>query len=239
MARKQELEKQAHRTDVETDEFAAFAREDAEDRKVLRVSLWGAVGIHVLLLLINFPALTAQPREVEAKDKKIFVIQTPRFKQQPPPPENPVLLREKRVPMPDPDPDDPEPVRIEDPRPPLELPYDTSIDFVIPDAPPPIDDQPVGPIPVGGDVVAPVKIYAPQPQYTEIARRARIEGIVIVQAIIDKEGNVTNVKVLKSLPMGLGEEAAKAIKNWRFKPATLNGKPVDVYYNLTVNFRLQ
>ena len=62
---------------------------------------------------------------------------------------------------------------------------------------------------------------------------------MIVQAIIDKEGNVTNVKLLKSLPMGLGEEASKAVRNWKFKPATLNGKPVDVYYNLTVTFTLQ
>ena len=60
-----------------------------------------------------------------------------------------------------------------------------------------------------------------------------------MQAIIDKAGMVTNVKVLKGLPMGLSEEAVKAIKSWKFKPATLNGKPVDVYYNLTVNFRLQ
>ena len=47
------------------------------------------------------------------------------------------------------------------------------------------------------------------------------------------------VKVLKGLPMGLDQAAAEAVKKWRFKPATLNGKPVDVYYNLTVNFTLQ
>ncbi len=62
---------------------------------------------------------------------------------------------------------------------------------------------------------------------------------MIVQAIIDKQGNVTNVKVLKGLPMGLEEAAVDAIKQWRFRPATLNGKPVTVYYNLTVNFKLQ
>jgi protein TonB len=63
--------------------------------------------------------------------------------------------------------------------------------------------------------------------------------VVIVEAIIDKNGNVTNVRVLKPLPMGLDQAAVDAVENWKFKPATLNGKPVDVFYNLTVNFRLQ
>ena len=86
----------------------------------------------------------------------------------------------------------------------------------------------------------PVKINAPQPQYTEIARKARIQGVVIVQAIIDKEGNVTSVKLLKGLPMGLDTAALDAIKRWKFKPATLaDGRPVAVYYTLTVNFQLQ
>jgi protein TonB len=88
-------------------------------------------------------------------------------------------------------------------------------------------------------VVPPDKIVAPQPVYTEMARKARIQGVVIVQAIIDKEGNVTNVKILKGLPMGLDQSAVDAVKRWRFKPATLSGKPVSVYYNLTVNFRIQ
>jgi protein TonB len=60
-----------------------------------------------------------------------------------------------------------------------------------------------------------------------------------VQAIVTKEGDVQDVKVLKGLPMGLDAAAAEAVKKWKFKPATLNGKPVDVYYNLTVNFTLQ
>ena len=71
----------------------------------------------------------------------------------------------------------------------------------------------------------PVKIKAPQPQYTEIARKARIQGVVIVQAIIDKQGNVTSVKLLKGLPMGLDKAAVDAIKRWRFEPATLARVP--------------
>ena len=139
--------------------------------------------------------------------------------------------------MPDPTPDDPEPIPVEAPPPRIELPPVDPGAFTIPEAPP--LDVPPGPIPVGGDVQKPEKVHAPPPRYTEAARRARIQGVVIVQAIIDKSGVVTNVRVLKGLRMGLSEEAVKAIQRWRFRPATLNGKPVDVYYNLTVNFRLQ
>jgi TonB family protein len=68
---------------------------------------------------------------------------------------------------------------------------------------------------------------------------ARIQGIVIVEAVIDRQGNVTEARILKPLPMGLDQEALRAIRLWKFKPGTLNGQPVPVYYNLTVNFRLE
>jgi protein TonB len=66
-----------------------------------------------------------------------------------------------------------------------------------------------------------------------------MQGTVIVEAIIDQQGQVTSVRVLKSLPMGLDNAAAEAVKKWRFRPAELNGKPVTVYFVLTVNFTLQ
>ncbi len=92
---------------------------------------------------------------------------------------------------------------------------------------------------VGGDVRKPEKISAPQPQYTDADRKRRIQGVVIVQAIIDDWGCVRATRVIEGLSEGLDEEALKAIRQWRFRPATLNGEPVAVYYNLTVNFRLQ
>ncbi len=92
---------------------------------------------------------------------------------------------------------------------------------------------------VGGEITKPVRLGGAQPAYTELARKARIQGVVIVEAIIDKEGRVTNVRILKGLPMGLDQSAVDVVKTWRFTPATLNGRPVSVYYSLTVNFRLQ
>jgi len=96
-----------------------------------------------------------------------------------------------------------------------------------------------GPLRVGGDVKAPVVMKRVEPQYNELARHARVQGVVIVEAVIDKNGNVDKVNVLKGLPMGLSDAAIEAVKEWKFRPATLNGQPVDVIFNLTVNFTLQ
>jgi periplasmic protein TonB len=98
--------------------------------------------------------------------------------------------------------------------------------------------QPAGPLRVGGDVKAPVIVSKYEPKYTEPARQARVTGIVIVEATINKQGEVENVNVIKGLPMGLSDQAVDAVKRWRFRPGTLNGEPVDVIFNLTVNFKM-
>ena len=105
--------------------------------------------------------------------------------------------------------------------------------------PPPPPPPPAGPLRVGGAVKAPVVNNRVQPQYTEAARKARIEGTVIVEAIIDKNGNVDHVKVVKGLPAGLSEQAEAAVKRWKFKPGTMNGTNVDTIFNLTVTFKLE
>ncbi len=92
---------------------------------------------------------------------------------------------------------------------------------------------------VGGDVKAPISISRVEPQYTEVARKARIEGMVIIEAIIDQNGNVTDARILKGLPLGLDQGALDAVKRWKFRPGTLNGQPVPVIWTLTVNYRLQ
>ena len=108
----------------------------------------------------------------------------------------------------------------------------------VPEPKPSILPEPTGPIYVTGDVTKPEKILHVKPQYTEIACNARVRGVAILQATIDKQGNVTDVKVLKGLAMGLSEAAVNAVKEWKFKPATLHGRPVAVYYNVTTSFDL-
>jgi periplasmic protein TonB len=106
------------------------------------------------------------------------------------------------------------------------------------DAPPVVEAPPSGPLRVGGNVKAPVAIERVKPDYTDTARKAKITGTVIVEAIIDTNGNVRDVRVIKGLPMGLGAQAEEAVKKWKFKPGTLNGEPVSVIFNLTVTFTL-
>jgi protein TonB len=95
------------------------------------------------------------------------------------------------------------------------------------------------PVRVGGNVKAPIVVKRVDPIYNETARKARIQGFVIIEAVIDREGNVTEARIIKPLPLGLDMAALNAVKQWKFKPGTLNGQPVPVYYNLTVNFRIE
>ncbi len=91
---------------------------------------------------------------------------------------------------------------------------------------------------VGQDVKAPVVVHRVEPFYSEDARRARISGIVIAETMIDETGVVRDVRILKGLPSGLSEAVVDALRRWTFKPATLNGQPVQVIFNLTINFKL-
>jgi len=91
---------------------------------------------------------------------------------------------------------------------------------------------------LGNGVIAPVLLVRSTPLYTVEARKARVEGIVVLQAIIRRDGTVDSIKVLKGLGYGLDESAINSIATWRFKPGTLNGNPVDVITNFEVEFRI-
>lgn len=89
---------------------------------------------------------------------------------------------------------------------------------------------------VGGDVTAPVVIQRIDPVYPPEAKEKGIAGIVITEVMVDREGNVVDVRVLKPLPYGLDQAAVDAVRQWKFRPGTRNGQPVGVFFNLTVKF---
>ena len=91
---------------------------------------------------------------------------------------------------------------------------------------------------VGGGVSAPRVVYDPDPEYSEEARQAKCQGTVVLWVIIGPDGKPRNVRVQRSLGMGLDEKAIEAVRNWRFDPAKKDGQPVAVQVNIEVNFRL-
>src|SRR4051794_2538865 len=92
-------------------------------------------------------------------------------------------------------------------------------------------------VPAGG--TQPEELDRVIPRYPPMARRSGIQGAVVVRGIVRRDGTIDNVEVIKDLPQGLGDAAAEAVGRWRFRPATYHGEPIDVYYTVTVNFRLQ
>ena len=83
----------------------------------------------------------------------------------------------------------------------------------------------------------PVAIKHVNPLVSDMAKRAGISGIVIVELMIDHNGAVKGGRIVKPLPYGLDQSALDAVKQWTFRPATLNGQPVGVLFNITVSFR--
>ena len=92
-------------------------------------------------------------------------------------------------------------------------------------------------IKLGGQVQAAKVIAQPQPLYPPLARQARIQGNVILHAIIDKDGRVGELQVISGHPL-LVQSALDAVKNWRYQPTQLNGEPVEVDTTITVSFVL-
>lgn len=91
---------------------------------------------------------------------------------------------------------------------------------------------------VGGGVSAPRALYAPDPEYSDAARKAKYQGTVVLWVVIDQSGRPRQVKIARSLGMGLDEKAIEAVRLWRFEPARMDGQPVAVQVNVEVNFRL-
>jgi TonB family protein len=81
-------------------------------------------------------------------------------------------------------------------------------------------------------------VYAPDPDYSDAARKAKYQGSVMLWLVVGADGRPHNLRVARSLGMGLDEKALAAVREWRFQPATLDRQPVAVEINVEVSFRL-
>jgi len=92
-------------------------------------------------------------------------------------------------------------------------------------------------IPPLRNVKPPVALYAPSAQYSEQARRAKLGGVVVVSTLVNEDGLPTEIKLVKSLGMGLDENAIECVSRYRFKPGTKDGVPVPVRITIEISFR--
>lgn len=209
------------------------------EKGVKWIALAVAVSLHVVVLLLQFPEF----KRAAVLQKRDNVIVVKKYVPPPPRVERRQIVKKKitkKVPIPDPTPDEPEPIR--EPEPEIldlePIPPDFEVLIGTPEAPPPPQVLLAG----VGDVTNPMLIESSKtkPEYPELARAARIEGNVILQAIIARDGGVGSLEVLRcNRPaMGFEEAAIAAVQSWRYEPATQSGRPVEVYFTVVVDFIL-
>jgi protein TonB len=93
------------------------------------------------------------------------------------------------------------------------------------------------PVRVGGNIRPPEKTTHVTPIYPEVAKSARVQGVVILETLIDEQGRVADARILRSIPL-LDQAALDAVRQWEFTPTLLNGVPVPVVMTVTVQFTL-
>lgn len=214
-----------------------------EDRRPLKLATMGALACHFALFLVVFPG-TATPGLIREKPPEVWVLQTLNWEPPPPPEARAPDARRHDLPplpFPDPTPFDPEPLldnsvdnnvvyRFD-----ARQPVSTDFEVGLPVAPPtPPQQRRRG----GADVELPRLLERVQPEYTELAIRARLQCTVFLEAVIGKAGEVMDVKILRGCRLGLDESALNAVYQWRYTPTTVNGRPVEVIVNVTVHFEL-
>jgi TonB family protein len=200
-------------------EAERWVRQDPEDRKRIKRGLAIAVVLHLVLLFARLPAWGPSPKRIDALQEQAMKVQ---FLKPPPPPpkvEPKPKPQAKRIPKPDPTPEEPEPE-------------------VAPE-PPPVEAQaPPAPVQTGPVRVAPGQgpglIKRVEPKYPPIAQAARMQGTVVLDAIIHKDGTVGEIKVLRSGGQLFDQSAIDALKQWRYSTS-----PYDVILTVTVIFKLQ
>lgn len=227
-----------------------YLKESQKEQNLpLKVSIIIATIIHMLLLWIVFPSKPAEVAQREMKPIRMAAIRS--FKLLPPAggggkPKKGVPKAKKKkyvIPIPDPTPDEPEPVVLleEDVVFSDTSDVDTEYEFGVPEGVPGgrgFGGE--GPYRIGGNVTPPELLKQVDPIYPDEARKARIEGDVLVEAIVDIDGKPVQMRVLQIPAKGYGfeESALEAVEQWRFRPGMRNGKPVPVIFAVIVHFTI-
>jgi len=220
----------------------AIAFEDAGESEYVKKALLASLLFVLFLIWTPLPSF----------GDKIYTVTTQENKPQKrkvlkPPPEKPlekVVTKEKKAkkkPVPDLTPDEPEPIVEPDPPPEPEILPTDDWEIGIPDGPPTPQTDTIARVGQVG-VEPPVFTQKVKPKYPERAAKIKLQGYVILEAILRRDGRVEDVKVLRGLgkgKFGFEDEAIAALKQWKFLPGRVNNKPADVRMTLKIDFILQ
>ena len=214
------------RAEYELEQAERWMQRDPRERRLLRTALSAALVLHALLLWARLPDWGPAPARVEAPAQvmKVQFLRPP----PPPPPQampQPPEPKTKKIPRPDPTPDELEPVLTPQFEPPPAPPE--------PAPPGPALTPSVGPVRVEPGS-GPGLIKKVEPIYPALAKVARIQGTVVLDAVILQDGSVSEITVLRSANQLLNQSAIDALRQWRFTPGSQ-----DVVMTLTVNFVLR
>lgn len=211
----------SERAQHEFEQAERWLGSDPAQRRLMIRAFVAALMLHAAVLLARMPDWGPDPTRVQTLQEQAMKIQ---FLKPPPPPKAPEKPPEpdrKKIPKPDPTPDEPEPVKAPPPAPPEPAPS----------APSPV--QQTGPIRMSAGQ-GPGLIKKVEPRYPPLAQSTRIEGTVVVDAVIRKDGTVSDVTVLRSSSKLFDQACIDAVRQWRFTPS-----PQDVVLTVTVNFTLR
>jgi protein TonB len=197
---------------------------DPREKKWITRGIVVALLLHAGVLFARMPGWGADPKRVEPPQEQEMQVQ---FLKPPPPPPPKVEKpkpkpQAKKIPMPDPTPTEPEPEPEPEPPPMVESPPVQ--------APPP---PPTGPVRVAPGQ-GPGLVKRVEPQYPPALQAARIQGEVVLDAVIHKDGSVGEIKVLQAANPMFERAAVDALKEWRYTPS-----PYDVILTVRVNFTLR
>jgi len=204
----------------------------------VRIGFAAALGVHAVIFAVTWPTIAQAPPAEPAHDYLPLQLVDIRYPEPPPP--DPIFVDELSRPEGPPviagPPEEIEfrPTVIESLAPPPDTVEVVGTPIDLPDPP----DPPRTIVREGVEVDPPEVVHRVEPRYTEAARVGKIQGVVILDLIIDTDGRVESVQVLRDLPLGLTRSAVEAVEQWRFEPSTYRGRPVAVQYVLTIRFSL-
>jgi protein TonB len=229
----------------ELDQAERWMREDTSERRPLAWALAIALVLHAGILAARMPGWSDPVRMEKPEEEVAMKVQFLQPPPPPPPPEapppEPPPPEKKKIARPDPKPDEPEPIVTPPPTPPP--PPRDYVPSPVPAPPGPAPAPPApAPAPAPAEQMGPIRVSPGQgpgiikkvePLYPPMARTARLQGTVVLDAVILRDGTVSNVSVVKSANPMFDKAAENALKQWRFSPSQQ-----DVIMSLTVHFKL-